>query len=130
MRLLDASSLFELVIEGDVEAPSGTYTLDLARYELGNIVWKKVNLLKDISYENGEKIMSVVVKMLNTIKMIGVSGCENDVLKLAHIESLSFYDAAYIEAARRMEFFLITEDHKLLRVCEKLGYPAASVKDL
>jgi predicted nucleic acid-binding protein len=130
MRLLDASSLFELVIEGDVEAPIGTYTLDLARYELGNIVWKKVNLLKDISYEDGKKIMSVVVKMLNTIKMTGISGCENDVLKLAHSESLSFYDAAYIEAARRMELVLITEDHKLLRVCEKLGHPAASMKDL
>jgi predicted nucleic acid-binding protein len=130
MRLLDASSLFESAMEGGAEAQSGAYTLDLARYELGNIVWKKVCLLKDISLEDGEKIMSFIVKMLKTMKIAGVSGCENDVLKLAHGESLSFYDAAYIEAARRMGLVLITEDRGLLRVCERLGHPAASMKEL
>ncbi len=130
MRLLDASSLFELIIEGDVEPSSGAYTLDLARYELGNIIWRKVKLLEDIGYGEGERIMDAIVNVLKTMRMTDVSGCENDVLRLAHNESLSYYDAAYVEAARRLGLPLITEDKKVLRVCEKLGHPAASVKDL
>ena len=127
MRLLDASSLFKLLMEGDVETFSGVYTLDLVRYELGNIICRKVNLLKDISYGDGEKIMGATVRVLKTMKMTDVSGFEDDVLKLAHSESLSYYDAAYMETARRMGLNLVTEDRKLLRVCEKLGHPATSV---
>lgn len=130
MRLLDASSLLKLIMEGDVETSNGAYTLDLVRYELGNIIWRKVKLLKDISYGDGEKIMDATVRVLKTMKVTDISGFEDDVLKLARSESLSYYDAAYMEAARRMGLNLVTEDQKLLRVCEKLGHPATSVKDI
>jgi len=129
MRMLDSSSLFESVMEGNVEDKSGAYTLDLARYELGNIVWKKANLLKDISYQDSKKLMNVIINLLKAMKMVNLSGHENEVLNLANDESLSFYDAAYIEAAMRMGLVLVTEDRRILRVCERLGHPAATLAE-
>ena len=130
MRLLDSSSLFESLLKRNIEALSEAHTLDLTRYELGNIVWKKINLLNEISHEEGQKMMSVIVKTLKNIKTISISGLESDVLRLAHEESLAFYDAAYIEVARRKKLILITEDKEMRIVCEKLGYPVASLGEI
>ena len=130
MRLLDASSLFEAMQEKDVEAVMGAYTLDLARYELGNIVWKKINLLKDISLEEGLRLLAVLMNSLNMMETVSVAGVEEEALKLAQEESLSFYDASYIVAAHGRGLILLSEDDEMRKTCERLGYPVKSRKEV
>ncbi len=39
--LFDASSIFEAIIQGNIKVLSGNYTIELAKYELNNILWKQ-----------------------------------------------------------------------------------------
>ncbi|MBN2335883.1 type II toxin-antitoxin system VapC family toxin [Candidatus Bathyarchaeota archaeon] len=126
--LLDASSLFEAVQEKDVYVLRDAYTLDLTRYELGNILWKKTNLLKEISSEEGLRLLKVLVNTLRVMKTLRVTGVEEEALRLAQDESLSFYDASYIAVARAKGLTLITEDTRMRKTCERLGHPVASRK--
>jgi hypothetical protein len=38
--LFDSSAIFRAIKENKIDLLTGNYTLELARYELGNIVWK------------------------------------------------------------------------------------------
>ena len=49
--VFDASSIFEAMLHGKVRVLSGNYTVDLTRYELGNVLWKRRALLGDLSEE-------------------------------------------------------------------------------
>ena len=42
--LFDSSAIFRAVKENKIEFLAGNYTLELARYELGNIIWKDMRL--------------------------------------------------------------------------------------
>jgi hypothetical protein len=44
--LFDASSIFEIIKAGNLKSLVDGYTTDLARFELGNVIWKEVNLTK------------------------------------------------------------------------------------
>ncbi|MEM2123081.1 MAG: hypothetical protein QXE79_05555 [Candidatus Bathyarchaeia archaeon] len=44
--LFDASSIFEVLNRGNVKVLSDNYTLGIARYELGNILWRRKTLAK------------------------------------------------------------------------------------
>jgi hypothetical protein len=49
--LFDSSAIFRAIKENKVDLLTGNYTLELARYELGNIVWKDYFLQEKISKE-------------------------------------------------------------------------------
>jgi len=40
--ILDSSAIFRAIKENVVETSVGNYTLDLARYELGNVIWNRM----------------------------------------------------------------------------------------
>jgi len=130
MRLLDSSSLFDAVQEIDVHALKDAYTLDLTRYELCNIVWKKTNLLKDISQDEGLKLLDVLIRTLNMMETLSVAGVEEEALRLSQGESLSFYDSSYIAVARARGLVLVTEDMEMRKACERLGHPVETRKEV
>ncbi|RLI96776.1 MAG: toxin VapC, partial [Candidatus Aenigmatarchaeota archaeon] len=39
--LFDTSAIFRAIKEGKIEILAGNYTIELARYELGNAIWKE-----------------------------------------------------------------------------------------
>ena len=47
--LFDSSSIFRAIKEGKIEFLNGNYTLELARYELGNILRKDYSLQAKVS---------------------------------------------------------------------------------
>jgi hypothetical protein len=47
--LFDSSAIFRAIKENKIEFLAGNYTLELARYELGNIIWKDCVLHVKIS---------------------------------------------------------------------------------
>ncbi|MCP8316707.1 MAG: hypothetical protein H3Z51_07600 [archaeon] len=47
--ILDSSAIFRAIKENVVETLVGNYTLELARYELGNVLWKEYLLHKKIN---------------------------------------------------------------------------------
>ena len=67
--LFDASSIFEIIKAGNLKSLVDGYTTDLARFELGNVIWKEVNLTKRISFSEGERMISIVTMRVVNYKM-------------------------------------------------------------
>ncbi len=60
-HLFDSSAIFRAIKENKVELLTANYTLELARYELGNILWKDHCLQAKIT-EQESKMMAKTIK--------------------------------------------------------------------
>jgi len=121
--LVDASALKALAA-GDptqvADVLERSAVLELTYYEVGNALWKELNLLKAISAKECETLVDSMKRMLATAETLETSFDElGDVLGLAGAEGLTFYDAAYVDAARKAKRTLVTEDPRLTRAAAK-----------
>jgi predicted nucleic acid-binding protein len=89
------------------------------RYELGNVLWKKVqfeNMHPNAAYrslEQGETMLAETVENLQW----------RDVLDLATGRRLTFYDASYVWLAHSRGMTLRTRDAEILRECPDVAGP-------
>ena len=111
--VFDSSSIFEALIRGVVRALSGQYTVELARFELNNILWKRRTLLRDIGDEELTRLAKVLKRVLDLMNVVSIQCCEEAVLDVAGRLNLTFYDASYVYVAREKELPMVTEDHGL-----------------
>ncbi|MEM3502558.1 MAG: type II toxin-antitoxin system VapC family toxin [Candidatus Bathyarchaeia archaeon] len=112
--ILDSSAIFSAVKSGRVEAIAGNYTLELARYELGNILWKERNLYKRISLEETRQLIVLFKRIFNLVNLVELSCCEEKILNVAETLKITFYDASYVFFAKEKGIPLITEDEDLV----------------
>ncbi len=116
--LLDSSAIFNLYIEGKYTPFINAYTTPLARYELGNAVWKRVHLTKTTTQEEGQTLLDALdtlYQKMNKITEIDTGGT----LKLADENGMTYYDATYITTAIDHSLILVTDDKKLHRTATK-----------
>ncbi len=114
MKLVfDASSIFEAILRGRVRVLGGSYTLDLAKYELGNVLWKRAR-------EDGEfiRLMGLIKRVLGVMEVTSLECRESEVLKLAEECGITFYDASYAFLAMELGVPLVTEDGRLRKGVE------------
>lgn len=111
--LFDSSAIFSALLAGGAQ-PINNYTLDLARYELGNIIWKEFNLHKRLNNMQKEGLIRLVPRIMKDMTILNVEGREDEVLDVASRFKLSFYDASYVYCARKTGFALVTQDVKLI----------------
>ncbi|BCU69982.1 type II toxin-antitoxin system VapC family toxin [Stygiolobus caldivivus] len=109
--VFDASSIIRLISEKRVGVLGGNYTVPLAKFELGNTVWKYVILHKTLSEDEGLRLINIISEVLTTMDVIDVD--EVEVEKVALTYKLSFYDASYVQLAIGLSLPLVTEDKKL-----------------
>ncbi|MEM2107236.1 MAG: type II toxin-antitoxin system VapC family toxin [Candidatus Bathyarchaeia archaeon] len=112
--ILDSSAIFSAVKSGRVEAIAGNYTLELARYELGNTLWKEHNLYKRISLEETRELIVLFKRIFNLVNLVELSCCEEKILNVAETLKITFYDASYVFFAKEKGIPLITEDEDLV----------------
>jgi len=110
--VLDVSAIVNLVritSINAVELARGCYTVDLAYYELGNVLWKyaKRGL-------NTAPILRAFEELLNVLRVERVK-LNSNVLNLAIENDLTYYDAVYVYLAIKLGTKLVTEDGELLR---------------
>lgn len=108
--VFDSSSIIGAIIEDKISILAGNYTLDLACYELGNIIWKRRVITRDLRDDEVEKILEIIKRTLNLMEIISIRCHEADIAKISESLNLTFYDSSYIFAAKRMDIPLITED--------------------
>lgn len=121
--LFDSSAVFtamELDIAGKLVGES---SMDLARYELGNIVWKRGAIHKRLTVNEQSTMVNVAVKVLGGMTLHMISGHEQNILTLARNLQVSFYDASYAYFAKILDLCLVTEDVQLLNSAK--GYVKA-----
>jgi predicted nucleic acid-binding protein len=132
--LFDANAIFRLIRECPEKAMDKLMegaTISLAYYELGNALWREAHLLKRISIEEAEKSLSLIYAMLLRMQVVEVDGEQGiEILQTAHKCNLTFYDSAYLVAAKKTSKILVTDDNKLAKAAEILGVETLSSNTL
>ena len=113
--LFDSSAIFRAIKENKIEVLTGNFTLELARYELGNIIWKDCTLQAKISEQESKMLIQVVKRTLTIMNVLEIAGSEEEILDTAIQHKITFYDAAYAQLAKEKELHLITEDSRLIK---------------
>ena len=126
--IYDASSIYRAIEIGAFNKLLEGKTLDLAQYELGNVVWKEVTR-KKISESEGAKLIKFISKVISLMEILKI-GIKNEVLKVAVDNNLSYYDASYLYASISMKDVLVTEDKKLLDRAIECSADAGRFEDL
>ena len=113
--LFDSSAIFRAIKENKIEFLTGNYTLELARYELGNIIWKDYVLHAKVSEQEAKMMANTITHTLNIMDIIESSGSEEEILETAIRLKITFYDASYAYFAKAKDLRLITEDARLIK---------------
>lgn len=111
--LFDSSAIFKAIKENKIETLVGNYTLELARYELGNVLWKNYSLQAKATGQEIETLAKIIKQTLNLMEMIQISCTEEEILETATKLKITFYDATYAYHSKVKELPLITEDLEL-----------------
>ncbi len=113
--LFDSSAIFRAIKENKIEALAGNYTLELARYELGNIIWKDHVLQAKISEQDAKRLITTIKNTLAIMDIVEIEGYEEEILETASQLKITFYDASYVYLAKARGLRLVTEDSRLIK---------------
>lgn len=117
--LFDSSSIFRAIKENRIEVLAGNYTLELARYEIGNILWKNFALLNKTTKEELSDLTKLVKQILDVMDILQIECSEEEITNIATEMNITFYDASYAHQAHKNHLKLITEDAELLKKAAK-----------
>ncbi|MHB1493706.1 MAG: type II toxin-antitoxin system VapC family toxin [Thermoplasmataceae archaeon] len=127
MNILDASTIFNLFQDGKYSILVEGATIPLARYEIGNILWKSRKIRGRITKEEAEESGTVLFELLDSMKLILPSS--DATLSLSLEEGLTFYDSSYLVSAIETGYDLVTDDAKLHKIAS-LKVPVRTSSDL
>jgi len=113
--LFDSSAIFKAIKENKIDFLIGNHTLELARYELGNILWKNYFLQAKATDQEIKKLAKIIKQTLNLMEITQINCTEEEILETATKLKITFYDASYTYHAKAKELALITEDLQLLK---------------
>ena len=116
-KLFDTSAIINLCNQKEYKHLEQGSTLSLTYYELGNVLWKQVNLQRIFSLDEGVTVLIALTNMLSRMHIIE-SPRAVSTLRLATQHNLTFYDAAFLDTAIRYNFSLVTDDKKLGQVAK------------
>lgn len=119
--LLDASALLNIIRSlGKKSIPliRGNYVLTLTSYEVGNVLWEEAILLKRITVEEALQLLKIINSVLTLLNTMELQDRELT-LKVACTLKITYYDAAYIVTAYKLNAELVTDDDKLRRKVEE-----------
>jgi predicted nucleic acid-binding protein len=111
MKVFDASSIFTAVREKKTDILKNSFSVVLARYEIGNVLWKETSIRKLYTAEEGKTLINFFDRVFSEMKLIHPE--LEDVYTTALRLQLSFYDASYVHAALKLKLPLVTEDKKI-----------------
>ena len=79
--LFDSSAIIRAIKENKIDLLTGNDTLEIARYELGNIVWKDYLLQSKISKEEARALMNAIKHALNAMEVHQIAPKEEEILE-------------------------------------------------
>jgi len=118
MKLFDSSAIINLCGEKKTDKLLNGWTLNLAFYELGNAVWKQVYLHKKITVNEANTLLDTLTEIFRKLRKPETEDAL-ETLKIAVKESLTYYDASYINTAIENGLTLVTDDEQLYKISKK-----------
>ena len=134
-HVLDSSTIaiiFKRLKGEAVDVLEENIMLDLAFYELGNMIWKECTLKNLISLEEGINRAGQLAKVLEVVEAAKIRSSEDfkEVMRLATELRLTFYDTSYLQVAKKRNLPLVTEDRELRDKARQAGVKAVTVSEL
>ena len=114
MNLLDASAIVNLFQSNRFSVLLDGATIPLARYEIGNIIWKNYKIRNRISKKEAKDSGIVLFELIDSMEQIVPSPASTLTLSLK--EGLTFYDSSYLVSAIETGYELVTDDIKLQKI--------------
>jgi predicted nucleic acid-binding protein len=121
-RLYDTSALLDIIIKNGSNALKllkSQNILDLTIYETGNVIWKLAHVKKNITSEQACKMLESFLLLRPHMNILEITGMEEKVKNLSIDTGLTFYDSAYVVAAKQSGLVLVTDDAVLAKVAAK-----------
>jgi len=125
--IFDASSIWLAVSKEKFEILKNKFSAELVKYEIGNVLWKKVVLEKIYSLEEVLFLADFLQRTLNKMNLLTPN--IKEVLEIAVKLKINFYDASYLALAKKLKMPLITED-KLLKEKSKRIVKVYSLREI
>ena len=69
--------------------------------------------MKGIDVNTARKFVKIINKVLKVIKLVSITGLEEEVFTLTLKENITVYDASYMYVAMRDNLIFVTDDQKL-----------------
>ncbi len=113
--LFDSSAIFTAVKENKVEVLAGNHTLDLARYELGNIIWKDFVLHTTVTEQEARGLIRVIRHTLSLMDVLSVAGSEEEILENCRTIENDFLRCSLCLLCQSEGMKLVTEDLRLIK---------------
>ena len=133
--ILDSSAIIAILQKFKGKAISileDKFTLDLALYELGNVIWKECVLRNVFSPEDAIANIKKLAEIMSIMKIESLNTKEDvaEVMRLATKLKITFYDSSYLYAAKKLNLTLVTEDMELKSKAEKVGVNAKTTEEI
>ena len=120
--VFDTSAIFNIVnrtLGESISILREGFTSYLVFYEIGNLIWKEVNIFKTIEKEEGVKTLSAYRSLISIMKVKELETEDSElVLQIAVDLSISYYDAAFVSLCTNSGMRLITDDFKLAKIVD------------
>jgi len=98
----------------------GHFVLDLTSYEAGNTLWRLSVLQNKLTIEAVDSTLGVLTKLMEQTKEMNVRNMDLvSIMNVARNERTTFYDSAYIAAAKDRKLTLVTDDGRLSKAASK-----------
>jgi len=128
--LVDASSIYEAARMGRTHLLEGLCTVEIARYEIGNTLWKHTSQFGDFTLEEATEMMQLFTEVFAVMRLIQLAGHEEGVLALGCEFKMPYYDASYIYFAAERGLSLVTEDALMAKRGGEMGLDCVSIREL
>jgi len=133
--ILDSSAIIGILKKFKGQAISileDKFTLDLALYELGNVIWKECVLRNVFSPEDATANIKKLAEIMNIMKIESLNTKEDvaEAMRLATKLKITFYDSPYLYAAKKLNLTLVTEDMELKSKAEKVGVNTKTTEEI
>ncbi|AGE71973.1 type II toxin-antitoxin system VapC family toxin [Sulfolobus acidocaldarius] len=109
--LFDSSAIFEALKSlgsKAIDVLREESTINLAYYELGNVLWKYRNEI------NVKTVLDALTGLLSLMNVIDVK-LDYQILKESVDKGITYYDAAYLVTSLRMNLTLVSLDRDLIK---------------
>jgi len=111
--LLDASALYPLLLSDEPFNVEDYAITALTEFEIGNVIWKEK---KSGKLKEPAEVATIFYNSIRALRKIEIDSIAN-VLTVALVRNLTFYDASYAYLAEKENLKLVTADAELLKKC-------------
>jgi len=114
--LFDASSIVRALKEAKLVPLGGQALQWLTVYEVINVFWKEVYLLRKLEASEVAFLLDIFTKLIQEMIVFEPKGLEQDILRIAISKGITAYDASYVALVSKHNLILVTEDQRLARM--------------